>query len=198
MYALTDSPNGNYSAETSSSATLEIDLDFSFIANPFVSFSAIWEIEEGYDFVRFQAYTVENGWISLMGNYTIQGNGATAQPLGQYGYDGSQSIWVMEKIYLNQLNGNKPLAFRFIQDSDQYVEGDGFVFDDFSINGFSLGLIGDLTSDGTVNIFDIIGLADMISRGEEPSNYELTFCDLDDNGEINILDLLMIINIVSN
>ena len=38
----------------------------------------------------------------------------------------------------------------------------------------------------------------MISRGEEPSNYELTFCDLDDNGEINILDLLMIINIVSN
>ena len=78
-----------------------------------------------------------------MGNYTVQGNGATAQPLGQYGYDGSQSSWVMEKIYLNQLNGNKPLAFRFIQDSDQYVEGDGFVFDDFSINGFSLGLLGD-------------------------------------------------------
>ena len=69
------------------------------------------------------------------------------------------------------------------------MEGDGFVFDDFSINGFSLGLLGDQTSDGTVNIFDIIGVADMISRGEEPSNYELTFCDLDDNGEINILDL---------
>ena len=198
LYALTDSPNGNYSAETSFSATLEVDLDFSFIANPFVSYYALWDIEEGYDFVRFQAYTEEDGWVSLMGNYTVQGNGVTAQPLGQYGYDGSQSIWVMEKIYLNQLNGNKPLAFRFIQDSDQYVEGDGFVFDDFSINGFSLGLLGDLTSDGTVNIFDIIGVADMISRGEEPSNYELTFCDLDNNGEINILDLLMIINIVSN
>lgn len=198
LYALTDSPNGNYSAETSSSATLEIDLDFSFIANPFVSFSAIWEIEEGYDFVRFQAYTVENGWISLMGNYTIQGNGATAQPLGHYGYDGSQSTWVTEKIYLDQLNGNKPIAFRFIQDSDQYVEGDGFVFDNFSINGFLLGSSGDLTSDGIVNIFDIIGVADMISRSEEPSNYELTFCDLDENGEINILDLLMLINIVSN
>jgi carboxypeptidase T len=198
LYALTDSPNGNYSAEISSSATLEIDLDFSFIANPFVSYSALWDIEDGYDFVRFQAYTEEDGWLSLMGNYTVQGNGATAQPLGQYGYDGSQSSWVIEKIYLNQLNGNKPLAFRFIQDSDQYVEGDGFVFDDFSINGFSLGLLGDQTSDGTVNIFDIIGVADMISRGEEPSNYELTFCDLDDNGEINILDLLMIINLVSN
>ena len=159
---------------------------------------AQWDIEDGYDFVRFQAYTEEDGWLSLMGNYTVQGNGGTAQPQGQYGYDGSQSSWVMEKIYLNQLNGNKPLAFRFIQDSDQYVEGDGFVFDDFSINGFSLGLLGDLTSDGNVNIFDIIGVADMISRGEEPSSYELTFCDLDDNGEINILDLLMIINIVSN
>ena len=197
-YALTDSPNGNYSAETSSYATIEVDLDFNFIANPFISFSAIWEIEEGYDFVRFQAYTEENGWVSLMGNYTIQGNGATAQPLGQHGYDGSQSTWVTEKIYLDQLGGYTPLAFRFIQDSDQYVEGDGFVFDNFSINGFLLGSSGDFTSDGIINIFDIIGLADMISGGEEPSNYELTFCDLDENGNINILDLLMLINIVSN
>ena len=78
------------------------------------------------------------------------------------------------------------------------MEGDGFVFDDFSINGFLLGLLGDFTSDGTVNIFDIIGVADMISGSEGPSNYEITFCDLDDNGEINILDLLIIINIVSN
>ena len=197
-YALTDSPNGNYSAETSSYVSIEVDLDFNFIANPFISFSAIWEIEEGYDFVRFQAYTEENGWVSLMGNYTIQGNGATAQPLGQHGYDGSQSTWVTEKIYLDQLGGYTPLAFRFIQDSDQYVEGDGFVFDNFSINGYLLGSSGDFTSDGIVNIFDIIGLADMISVGEEPSNYELTFCDLDENGEINILDLLMLINIVSN
>ena len=89
------------------------------------------------------------------------------------------------------------MRFRFIQDSDQFVEGDGFVFDNFSISGFSLGLSGDFTSDGVVNIFDIIGLADMISKNETPNSYVLTFCDMDANGELNILDLLRIINLVS-
>ena len=197
LYALTDSPNGNYSADASSTAVLDIDLDFSFIANPFISFSAIWDIEDGYDFIRFQAFTEEDGWVSLQGTYTVSGNGASVQPLGEFGYDGTQNTWVDEKIFLEQLNGHKPLRFRFIQDSDQFVEGDGFVFDNFSINGFSLGLSGDFTSDGVVNIFDIIGLADMISKNETPNSYVLTFCDMDANGELNILDLLRIINLVS-
>ena len=74
LYALTDSPEGNYNAEASSTAVLDIDLDFSFIANPFISFSALWDIEGGYDFIRFQAYTEEVGWVSLQGNYTVSGN----------------------------------------------------------------------------------------------------------------------------
>ena len=196
-FALTDSPEGNYNADASSTAVLDIDLDFSFIANPFISFSALWDIEDGYDFIRFQAYTEEDGWVSLQGNYTVSGNGVSVQPLGEFGYDGTQNTWVDEKIFLEQLNGHKPLRFRFIQDSDQFVEGDGFVFDNFSINGFSLGLSGDFTSDGVVNIFDIIGLADMISKNETPNSYVLTFCDMDANGELNILDLLRIINLVS-
>ena len=128
----------------------------------------------------------------------MSGNGASVQPLGEFGYDGTQNTWVDEKIFLEQLNGHKPLRFRFIQDSDQFVEGDGFVFDNFSINGFSLGLSGDFTSDGVVNIFDIIGLADMISKNETPNSYVLTFCDMDANGELNILDLLRVINLVSS
>ena len=196
LSALTDSPEGNYSANSSSTTFLDIDIDFSFIANPFISFSALWEIEDDYDFVRFQAYTQEDGWVSLQGNYTVSGNGASVQPLGEFGYDGLQNTWVQENIYLDQLNGNKPSRFRFILDSDQFVEGDGFVFDNFSINGFPLGLSGDFTSDGTVNIFDIISLADMISKNEEPNSYVSTFCDMDGNGQLNILDLLRIINLV--
>ena len=198
LSALTDSPEGNYSANSSSTTFLDIDIDFSFIANPFISFSALWEIEDDYDFVRFQAYTQENGWVSLQGNYTVSGNGASVQPLGEFGYDGIQNTWVQEKIYLDQLNGNKPSRFRFILDSDQFVQSDGFVFDNFSINGFPLGLSGDFTSDGIVNIFDIISLADMISKNEEPNSYVSTFCDMDGDGELNILDLLRIINLVSS
>ena len=104
LYALTDSPEGNYNAEASSTAVLDIDLDFSFIANPFISFSALWDIEDDYDFIRFQAYTEEDGWVSLQGNYTVSGNGASVQPLGEFGYDGTQNTWVDEKIFLEQLN----------------------------------------------------------------------------------------------
>ena len=70
--------------------------------------------------------------------------------------------------------------------------------DAFSINGYSIGKLGDYFPDGDVNIFDIVGLADLISYGTEPSEYTLSFCDIDSNGEINIYDLLTIINLVSN
>ena len=197
-YALTDSPNGDYGAELTSVARLNVDLNLDFIANPYVSFSAQWDIEDGYDFIRFQAYLEETGWISMQGAYTITGNGASAQPMGEFGYDGIQSNWVEDKFYLDQLGGLKPSAFRFIQNSDQFVEGDGFVVDAFSINGYSIGKQGDYFPDGDINIFDIVGLADLISYGREPSEYALNFCDIDSNGEINIYDLLTIINLVSN
>ena len=64
--------------------------------NPYVSFDARWDIEEGYDFVSFQAFTLENGWVSLEGDYSDLGNGATVQPLGEHGYDGLQLDWINE------------------------------------------------------------------------------------------------------
>ena len=197
-YALTDSPNGDYQAEQSSVAMLNVNFDFVFIANPYVSFIAQWDIEDGYDFIRFQALTQEDGWVSMRGEYTVTGNGASVQPLGEFGYDGVQNDWIEERVYLSQLDGSEPLAFRFIQNSDQFIEGDGFVIDEFSINGYSIGMAGDYFPDGNINIYDIIGLADMISFGAEPSDYILNFCDMDSNGEINIYDLLTIINLVSN
>jgi hypothetical protein len=197
-YALTDSPEGNYNPETDASVLMNFDFDFSFIANPFISFLAQWDIEENYDFVKFQAYTENDGWISLRGRHTVEGHGTPLQPTDEFGYEGSQSSWVQEIIYLDQLGGNDPLAFRFILNSDQFVEGDGFVFDSFSINGFPLGSRGDFSFDGVVNVFDIIGLADLLFNNEHPDQYILNFCDLDENGYLNILDLLMIINMVYN
>ena len=57
-------------------------------------------------------------------------------PAGEPGYDGLQSDWVNEIILLDQLNGAIITGFRFIQTSDNFVEGDGFTIDDFSISGF--------------------------------------------------------------
>ena len=196
LFALTDSPDGDYNAEQTSSATLYEAFDFNFFVNPYVSFDAKWDIEEGYDFVSFQALTSENGWVSLEGNYSVPGNGATVQPLGEHGYDGVQLDWINEKIFLDQLNGQVPLSYRFIQNSDELNEGDGFTFDNFKLMGYTQGAFGDFFPDGSVDVFDILGLVDFILVGDDPSVYVSSFCDMNSDGRIDILDLLIIVNLV--
>ena len=82
---------------------MNFDLDLSLIAIPKISFQAKWDIEPNYDFVRIQVNTIEEGWISLEGNYTSSGTGQTAQPFGEPGYDGLQESWTEETILLDQI-----------------------------------------------------------------------------------------------
>ena len=100
---ITDSPDGNYAPSAEHILTLAQEVDFTNLTHPFISFDAKWEIEDNWDFVRFQALT-SDGWISLAGNYTVIGNGQMAQPAGEAGYDGEQSNWISETIDLSQLN----------------------------------------------------------------------------------------------
>ena len=197
-FSLSDSPSGEYGAEQNTTASLNINFNFNYISYPHVLFSAIWDIEDGYDFVQFQALTEEDGWVSLVGDYTVSGNGSTVQPLGEHGYDGTQLTWVDERIFLDQLGGATPVAFRFLQSSDQAVEGDGFTVDNFAVSGYLQGLIGDFSSDGKVDIIDIISLADLLMDSDSPSDYVSIFCDMDNNGLINILDLLNLVSKVIN
>ena len=55
------------------------------------------------------------------------------------------------------------------------------------------GLAGDINSDDTVNILDIIQLANMILSGEYSDN-----ADLNGDGTLNILDIVAIANIILN
>ena len=83
-----------------------------------------------------------------------------------------QANWVNETIHLNQLENLDVSSFRFIQTSNNYIEGDGFV-DNFKISGYPIGLYGDFNSDAEVNIFDILGLADLLLFGDEPNQGQL-------------------------
>ena len=58
------------------------------------------------------------------------------------------------------------------------------------------GAPGDFFPDGSVNISDILGLADFILDGNEVSPYIALFCDMNGDGQINILDILMLVNSV--
>ena len=77
---------------------------------------------------------------------------------------------------------------------NNYIEGDGFIVDNFQISGYPTGSMGDFNSDAEVNIFDILGLADLLLFGNDPSQSQLFFCDFDSNGMLDIMDLLRLSN----
>ena len=196
-FALSDSPEGDYQEAQETIAEFIHNVNLNFLSSPIINFSAKWDIESNWDFVRFQAYVIDSGWISLEGNYTEPGSGQPAQPLAEPGYDGSQSSWVQETILLDQLNNDAIITgFRFIQTSDNYVEGDGFTVDDFSISGFPLGVMGDFNMDLVADIFDLLALADIIIFGDEPTDAQLFFCDLDGSGIIDVMDIINLSNMI--
>ena len=195
-YALTDSPDGDYQPGQQTIAELDFSLNQAFIANPKVTYSAKWDIHSNRDFVRFQAFIQNEGWVSLQGDHTVSGSGQSTQPDGEHGYDGFQGDWVYETIHLDQLNNLEITSFRFILTSNNYIEGDGFVVDNFQISGYPIGLMGDFNSDTEVNIFDILGLADLLLFGDAPSQTQLFFCDFDSNGMLDVMDLLRLSNVI--
>lgn len=196
LYALTDSPDGDYQESQQTIAQLTTDINFQFVSNPFVKFNAKWDIESNYDFIRFQVLIADSGWITLSGEYTEAGSGQPAQPFGEHGYDDLQEDWVEETIHLDYLDGIDIEGFRFIQTSDNFVEGDGFSIDNFQILGYPSGMIGDFNSDTEVDIYDILGLADLLLFGNDPSQSQLFLCDFDSNGMLDIMDLLRLSNII--
>ena len=195
-FALSDSPEGEYQEAQESIAEFTHAINLHYLTSPAVKFTAKWDIESNWDFVRFQAYVQDSGWVSLEGGYTELGSGQPAQPFGEHGYDGSQNDWIEEIVLLDQLDGTSITGFRFIQTSDNFVEGDGFTFDDFSISGFPTGVMGDYNLDTHVDIFDLLAMADVLIFGNEPTESQLFFCDLDGSGILDVMDLIALSNII--
>jgi hypothetical protein len=195
-FALSDSPEGEYQEAQESIAEFTHAINLHYLTSSAVKFTAKWDIESNWDFVRFQAYVQDSGWVSLEGGYTELGSGQPAQPFGEHGYDGSQNDWIEEIVLLDQLDGTSITGFRFIQTSDNFVEGDGFTFDDFSISGFPTGVMGDYNLDTHVDIFDLLAMADVLIFGNEPTESQLFFCDLDGSGILDVMDLIALSNII--
>ena len=195
-FALSDSPYGDYQEQQESSAELDLFFHFDYLISPIIKFKAKWDIELSWDFVQFQAHVENIGWVSLRGEYTNIGSGNIAQPVGEPGYDGVQLDWINETIALDQLNGDVITGFRFVQSSDNFVEGDGFTVDDFSISGFPNGIMGDYNLDASVDIYDLLGIADILIFGGEPSESQLFFCDLDGSGDLDVMDLVALSNLI--
>ena len=198
QYSLSDSPGTEYAPNQISIAEINRDFNLSFFSDTQVKFKLKWDIELNYDFVRFQGYSPVEGWISLEGRFTSNGSGNPAQPGGEPGYDGLQETWVDEVIYLNQESQVTFERFRFIQTSDQFVEGAGFFVDNIIILGYPQGQLGDFNLDDKVDIFDLLLLSDLLLFGSTPNTIQLFYCDLDGNGYLDIMDIILLTNKILN
>ncbi len=132
LFSMTDSPVGNYAANTNKYITLASGTDLSQTLLMVLQFRAKWALEKDFDYVQL-SISDNNGstWVPLQGKYTHAGT--PNQAYGQPVYDGKQDDWVREGISLNAYMGKK-VKIRFQLKSDQGIQMDGFYFDDFNIS----------------------------------------------------------------
>ena len=131
-----DSPNSDYSNNTTKTYELVQDVDLTNSTAAQISFYAKWEIEADYDYCQFQVSTDGGStWQGQCGNYTVNGTSAngSVQPDGEPVFEGAQTNWVMEEISLSDYVG-QTIKVRFILESDGGQKKDGFFFDDFKIS----------------------------------------------------------------
>ena len=150
IQSITDSPFGNYQNNTNSSLTFDTIINLRGAKAAFMRFWAKWEIEAGYDYVQvFAKDSADNTWTALSGKYTKPGT--ENQDEGQPVYDGLQTDWIQEEIYLGDFLDHR-IQVRFLLVSDSYVKEDGFYFDDLSVSVISptTGSM-EITKDGLVN-----------------------------------------------
>lgn len=196
-WAMNESPAGNYTALSTIDVEMTNPIDLRGYNTPVLSFVAKWDIEINYDFCQVLA-SVDGGetWTALQGEYTVAGNGATVQPLGEPGYHGVQD-WVQETIDLTDFAGNSSLLIGFRLLSDTLYEGDGFIVDNIHIIGWGLGFhAGDVTRDGQVTISDGILLLEWIIGNEELEGDALELSDLNLDSYVDVQDLVMLIEII--
>jgi hypothetical protein len=121
-HSLTESPLGNYDSETESTATLRaIDLSEGVIG-AVLSFWTRYDIETNYDYMYLEVSTDGNSWDQLAV------------------WTGLQSSWSEKSYSLDSYVGEVNVIIRFRFTSDNYIEKDGMVIDDFMIDIDGVGL----------------------------------------------------------
>jgi carboxypeptidase T len=162
-FSIGDSPFSNYESNASSMLISNpITIEENTIS-VFLRFYAKWIIEEGFDYVQIQAADADNNFLeSLCGIYSTEGEG-DFQPNGEPVYQGNQFDWVFEQIDLSSFIGQE-IRIRFLLESDNFVEFEGFYFDDMEIQA---------TIDNSTSVETSISLEDFVQLSPNPGSSSL-------------------------
>ncbi len=127
---LTDSPDTTYGNNRNWLVNLTEEFDLTNAKYAELSYWAKWDIESRYDYVQVLITNVDNGSMtSLCGQLTnINGSAGPGEPV----YDGYQTEWVQDKLFLNDFLGQK-IQVSFLLTSDEGAVRDGFYIDDLKV-----------------------------------------------------------------
>lgn len=115
MYSLTESPLGNYPNMSTSFATMDTLIDLTQAVDAYVEFVAMYHIEYAFDFCYIEASgNAGSDWFTL-GSFT------------------SDSTWWRYEFPLTGFVGSDQVKCRFRFVSDQMLNFDGFIVDEFKI-----------------------------------------------------------------
>jgi hypothetical protein len=128
--SIADSPFGNYSNNANTSLRTTNTINLNGVVAAQLSYRAKWDLEAGYDYSQVAA-SIDNGatWIPLCGKFTTNNNNLDG---GNPTYTGVNPNWVAEEISLDAFIGQQ-IMLRFRLESDGWVSGDGFFFDDLKV-----------------------------------------------------------------
>lgn len=129
---ITDSKTGNYANNIQSEILLNQSIDLRGAGDAALNFWAKWDIEDNYDYVQVAAAGNDGIFYPLCGQYTQQGS--NYQTPGEPVFDGQQNTWVQENMSLNDFLGDSAVVIRIRLKSDQWLNYDGFYFDDLRVN----------------------------------------------------------------
>ena len=123
LFSFGDSPGGNSENDTSNTFLLNQSFNFDGDFKPVLTFASKWSIEND-DNARLQ--------ISVDG-------GSNWDTLKQYTRNND---WTNEYFDLTDYTGLTDVRFRFAMDTDGFLPGDGFYFDDFTVTTYDNSTLG--------------------------------------------------------
>lgn len=135
--SITDSKNGAYLPNNISDITLKEPIIVKNATGAYLQFWAKWNIEEDEDYAQVLLSVNGGSYIPLCGRYTE--NGTSEQAPDQPVYDGIKPDWVQEEIDLTDYLSGDSTEFRitFRMSSDEFIEADGFYFDEMNLTVIS-------------------------------------------------------------
>ena len=112
-------------------------------------------------------------------------------------YPANEEVHIADLIF--QISDFVPIGVELNLDFDYTIVADaeGTEIPSCGLGSYiALGMLGDVNSDGEVNVLDIVSMVNFALGSDYPSDNEFWASDINNDGSINVLDIVSIVNMI--